>query len=381
MKKRVAFIPPSGIMVYQDSFFRRILKYFHKLDYVETYLISISNVDCVNTFIVDYNITVSNYDELITFLKKEAFDLVIHRTWMHRYKFAGNLSKDVNNIVFYIKDWIDEIAQDKYKFLFNTVNDYEGIKEIFENGNLILSHYATSYRNKLANTYNVSKEKFIFFPEYCNEENFVTKKLLHYKKSKNKKLLWIGGFVPTTGPQELGENKYHFETARTITGNNIKFHFFLLKKRYDEVFNPENKLIWQDWLYEHQFNKNLKIKLGTIDRFEIFEKYNFAVVAGLKYDKTALYQENYSEAVVSKLAFYMELGIPMIVNKRWSAIAKIVAENKLGIVISNKELKNLNTILNISKKEYKLMVENIYDFRKTYTYNDQTMKPILEMLK
>jgi len=50
-------------------------------------------------------------------------------------------------------------------------------------------------------------------------------------------------------------------------------------------------------------------------------------------------------------------------------------------VISNKELKNLNTILNISKKEYKLMVENIYDFRKTYTYNDQTMKPILEMLK
>ncbi|PIW52335.1 MAG: hypothetical protein COW17_08500 [Sulfurimonas sp. CG12_big_fil_rev_8_21_14_0_65_36_1453] len=71
----------------------------------------------------------------------------------------------------------------------------------------------------------------------------------------------------------------------------------------------------------------------------------------------------------------------MIVNKRWSAIAKIVAENKLGIVISNKELKNLNTILNISKKEYKLMVENIYDFRKTYTYNDQTMKPILEMLK
>jgi hypothetical protein len=34
---------------------------------------------------------------------------------------------------------------------------------------------------------------------------------------------------------------------------------FLLKRQYETIHNPINKLIWQDWLYEDKFNNNFNI--------------------------------------------------------------------------------------------------------------------------
>lgn len=380
--KKIALIPPAGIEVSQDGFFNRISNYFKTTHYIDTYFITISNEkQKIKNYDFDHHIIVKDYNDLVKYVKKEYFDIILHRTWMHRYKFAGNLSRDIKNVVFYIKDWMEEIPQEEYKFLFETENDYSGIKQVFTNGRIILSHYSKAYTNMLAKKYNVSKKKFIFFPEYCNKNNFTIRETINYNPNNKKQLLMAGGFVPTTAPKYLIENKLFFDTCEQITKSNIIIDCYLLQKNFDNVFNVNNKLIWQDWLYENKFNDNFNIKLGTRTSLTIFHKYDFAIAAGLKYNKRTLCLANYTEAVVSKIALYLEIGIPLIVHKRWVAIAKIVRDNNIGIIISNKDLKNLNNIINVTYDEYKQMVENIYKFRNKYTYNKKTMKPILELLK
>lgn len=381
-KKRIAFIPPSGIFVQQDGFFKRISKYFANKKEIETYLIIIDSTENhqFNTNMFEYFIKVNTFEDLLLYLKKEKFDIVFHRSWMHRYKFAGDLSREVDNLIVYIKDWMEEIPREKYKFLYTTDNDYDGIKDIFNNSKLILSHYDTRYTNKLAKKYNISAKKFIFFPEYCNEENFRVRENIIYNQNFTR-LLWAGGIAPSTAPSSISSDKRFFQDFTKIAKNTIFFDMFVLEKNYNQIFDENNKSLWQDWLYEHNFNKNFNIKQGSTKPLDLFLDYDFALASGLTYKKDDLSLYNFCEAVVSKVAFYLELGIPLVVNKKWKAIADMVKKNNIGIVISNKDFKNLDTILKISKKEYNLLVQNIYNYRVNYTYNDQTMKPILKILE
>lgn len=378
--KKIAFIPPSGTLIYQDDFFNKVSKYFINNQKIETYLVIIETNESIvqDNNIFNYVMKVKDFEDLVSYLKEGDFHLIFHRSWMHRYKFAGNLVSRVENVVVYIKDWMDEIPLEKYKFLYETDDDYDGIKEVFLSSKLVLSHYSNNYMNQIAYKYGVAQKKFVFFPEYCSEDRFVVKPL---REKSNIKLLWAGGIASTIAPSEISENKSFFQTFQYITKYcHICIDMYLLKRYYDNIHNPVNKNIWSDWLYEDKFNNNLNIKLGTTTQFEIFSNYDFAIVANLWYDKNDLSMVNTCNAVISKFALYLEIGIPIVVNKKWKAIAKIVKEYGLGVIISNKEIKNLNQVLTISEDKYNAMIDNIYKFRQNYTYNKKTMKPIMEIL-
>lgn len=69
-------------------------------------------------------------------------------------------------------------------------------------------------------------------------------------------------------------------------------------------------------------------------------------------------------------AFYLEANLPMIVNKEMKALAKIIKENNLGIVISDKDLKNIKKILKHNEKYYDNMLKCVKKFKYKFSYKN-----------
>ena len=185
-KYKIALIPPDGSLLKQDFTLHKIAIYLKELNNISVDLLYIndeSNLD--NKEIFESCIQLKDKNSMIEQLNETKYDLIIHRSWMHRYTFASILTQEFTNIVIYIKDWFEEMPQEHYKFLFDTDEDYLAIKKIFESKCKILSHYGKSYTDKLAEQYGVDKDDFIYFPEYCLRDNFTIRNKLEYKKTLN----------------------------------------------------------------------------------------------------------------------------------------------------------------------------------------------------
>jgi len=377
--KKIALIPPGGEFINQDFALQRIALYFITQDIV-VYLIKLGSSSKIEEdTIFNYIITVQDIQELEELNQTHQFDLVVHRCWMHKYIFASTLLNKFSNIVFYIKDWMDEIPKEEYGFLYKTQEDYDGIKAIFQSGHTILSHYSNKYTNKLSRKYQVPNNTFNFFPEYCIKNNFYTRKNTKFDP-KNIRLLWAGGLSPSNKPKRIDEEKIFLDGLVHISKQNIKIDLFLLKKHFNRVFDKQQFEIWRDWLYEDQFNNNINIKMGRPMDATIFEHYDFGIAAGLFYDENCLALKSVCQAVVSKIALYLEAGIPIIVNEKWVAIAQIVKKYKIGIVISNNDLNDFNSVFQISQYDYDQIVSNIYIYRSKYSYNNRTMNFLLRLI-
>ena len=376
---KIAFVPPGGILLKQDLTLQKMALYFKKSTNINVDLIYIKDESPFeNENIFSLYILCSDEKEMIQYIKNQTYDLIIHRAWMHRYSFASKLAKEFENIVFYIKDWIDDMPREKYQFLFDTDEDYDAIKTIFESNRKILSHYGKSYTNKWAKKYNINRNNFIHFPEYCLEENFIKRDTIEYKKRI--KLLYAGVVVNTNRPNELSEARYIFDIMKKITTQKIEINFVTLPRYYDIMFDKQNKNLWSDYLYEHYFNHYFSIKRGGVLDSTLFNGYHFGIPGGLYYNNRDVTCINACNAITSKISLYLEAGIPLLVNKKWKELAKLVIENDIGILINNGDLDNINKKLKISQKRYMQLVENVYKFREKFTYNNKTMKPILEML-
>jgi len=167
---------------------------------------------------------------------------------------------------------------------------------------------------------------------------------------------------------------------KKFTKQKVLVDFITLPFNYDRIFDPLNQEVWADYLYEHYFNEYFKIKKGIAFDATIFQEYHFGIPGGLYYNKKDVTCINACNAITSKISLYLEAGIPLLVNKKWKELAKLVVENDIGILVNNDDLDNINKKLRISQKRYIQLVENVYKFREKFTYNNKTMKPILEML-
>lgn len=378
--KKIIVIPPDGILLKQDLSLLKMITYFSQIENIVLELVYIKDESPIDHFkMFDSIIQVNSKEQLIERLKESTYDLIIHRAWMHRYSFASELAEQFDKIIFFIKDWMDEISQKEYEVLFKTGEDYAAIKKIFESGNKIFSHFSDSYSKKLAKKYNIDKSKFVFFPEYCSKDNFYVRKLPTYTTEKN--ILFAGILVSTSKPEELSEAKDIFSVIKKLTEQKVNVHVLTLEKYYNQLFSEENRLLWADYLYEHYFNEYFSIQKGKVLERYIFNKYHFGMIGGLYYNKKNLSLKSICHVVPSKVSLYLEAGIPIIVNKKWEALASLVRDNNIGIIIENKDLNNINEKLNISEKEYNNLLKSVYKFREKFSYNEQTMKPILEMLQ
>lgn len=373
--QNIVFIPPNGEIVGQDFALYRIIKYFSEIGFGTTLLVvnSISQSLVYNAHIIK----LENQNSILKYLEETKYDLIFVRSWMHRYTFAAILAQKFTNVVSYIKDWHD-FPREKYEFVFDAAEDVDAIPIIFQYSKIILSHYSSEYTDLLASRYGVSKNKFYFYPEYTQISNFNEKNEKIYDL-ENIRLLMAGGGTNTGAPISIIPGKPFFDTLIQISNNQIYVEMILIKKTYDMIC--QNKKMYLDYLYEHEFNPYFSINQGNDLNNSIGTNHHFGLFGDSNFPKDALYLEAETYAVTSKFAFYLECGIPLLVNRRFKTLSKIVEKNKIGLTFTDKDLNDFKKILNISQKDYNLFVNNTYKFRKKFTYNQKTMKPILDLLR
>lgn len=363
-------------MIEQDFALLRIILYLENYGFKIT-ILQLNKSKFHNKFKKVNIIEFENENDILKYLKQYSFDIVFHRSWMHRYLFASKILKIVPNAVLYIKDWYYEYTKKEYKFCYDTDEDYDAIKYIIKQGKLILSHYSHHYTDLVAKSYDVSKDKFIFFPEFTHKPFYNKRKRYEYN-SRKINIVYAGSLLPTSLPEQLIAGKATYNSIKKIANQNINITALLLPKYYKNVFN--NEKLYSDYLYENKFNKYFYIKKGAELKYKLLNQYDFGFFAlhdlpsGTKYKSTEIH------GVTSKFAFYMEAGLPVIVAKNMTKLANIVKKYKIGLVVTDKEFFNLNKVLDISAKEYDQLVENIYKFRNVFSYNEDTLKVIFKLL-
>jgi len=373
--KSIVFIPPNGEILRQDFALYRIINYFTQIG-VETTLLIVNDIQ--QTLLYNTKIKkLKNKEEILTHLYNNKYDLIFHRSWMHRYPFAALLAKKFNNVISYIKDWHD-ISKDEYEFAYDTVDDIDAIRDIFVHSKLVLSHYSKGYTNRLAVKYNITNKKFIFFPEYSLVENFYVKKNINYS-NENNCLLMAGGGVHTSVPNNIIPGKSLFNMMISISLQKININMVIVEKSYNRIHS--NRKMYLDYLYEDKFNKYFNIKKGSELDKSIGKDYSFGMFTDSIFPRNAKYLHAEEYAVTSKFAFYLECGLPVLVNKRFKTLSRIVKKNDIGIVFSDDDLNEFKKVLNIRNKRYKRLVHNVYKFREKFTYNKKTIKPLLDIVK
>ncbi|RXJ98220.1 hypothetical protein CRU98_10690 [Arcobacter sp. CECT 8986] len=360
--KHFILIPPNGRFKKQDFSLLRIMKWLKNFKNIKISLIYIEDVK-INKNLQDFiNIyKVKDEEEIFKTIKSLDYDFIFHRSWMGAYYFAATLVKTFDNVLINIKDW-NFAEKEVYEYLFPDNKDYESIDYIFKNCNNILSHFTKEQSKLWAKKYNTKKNKFKFFPEYCNKDNFNNKPKIKYKK--NIKLVYAGKIPPTCYAEEYFPGKAHLRSIKKLTKQKINIDFVLPPKIYDTFYNHSNNL-YLDFIYEDKINRNFNILKGKELNSQILDEYHFGF---FELETSGKNHNLYKYAVTSKFAFYLEAGIPMLINKKFNSMAKLVKKYNLGIVFNNNDLKNLNKKLKISQEEYNLLCKNIKTFRKKFTY-------------
>lgn len=369
--KYVIFIPPNGEFKKQDFSLQRIAQWLKTRKQIETTLLYIKSKNEDKLIdIFDNIIEVSNKEEILTKLKMLSCDIIFNRGWMHSYTFSKELVKQFDNVVINIKDW-NFSSKDEYEFLFNDTKDFEAIEYIFQNSKYILSHFTQEQADIWSKEYDVDKKKFIFFPEYCNEEKFIDKDITY----EDIKLVYAGKIHKSNLPEQLFPAKSHLRSIMKITNKNIGIDFVLPEREYENVLLNRDDFL--DFLYENKFNKNFNLLKGKALSSSILKKYHFGF---FELETSGKNKSLYRYAVTSKFAFYLESATPMLVNEDFISMSNLVSQHKLGIVFNNKDLNTIDKLLDISSEEYCEYVNNIKKFRNSFTYDEST-NLVKEILK
>lgn len=360
----MVFIPPSGTFKKQDFSLQRIADWLKIDSSINTTLLYID--DNKNTFShsFDKTIKVNSKQEIFEVLKLLSFDLIFNRSWMHSYEFSKDLIEIFDNVIVNIKDW-NFTTKEEYQFLFTQNKDFEAIEYIFKHSKYILSHFTSEQALLWSEEYNVNKDKFIFFPEYCNENSFIDKQLEY----KNIILAYAGKIHKSNLPEQLFPAKSHLRSIQKLTDKKIQVDFILPEKEYDFVVSHKDDFI--DFLYENEFNEMFNLKKGKNLLADVLSTYHFGFFELETSGKNELL---YRYAITSKFAFYLEAATPMLVNESFVSMAHLVQKYKLGIVFNNKEIDKMNQILDIKNEVYQEYVDNVKKFRENFTYKNNTKK-------
>lgn len=376
-QKTIVFIPPNGEIFVNDFSIQRICHNLKKKKQIKTILLKLDTIRGFeeNFDYVDLVIDVKTQKELIKKLKEIKPDLIFHRSWMHAYSFAAKLVKKFDNVIVNIKDW--EFASKKeYAIVFGeeATKDFKAIKYIMKNAKLILSHYTKEQAKIWAKKYKVNKKKFVFFPEFCNEENFFDKKVLD---TDTYNIAFAGSLSPTSYPEEFFIAKPHLRSVRCLTKQNIDVSYVLVEGSYAATQSPKQRLLFQDVLYENQFNDKFHLVKGKQLDSSVLSAYHY----GFFHLEDCVKKQNLTRyAVPSKFAFYLEAGLPMIINRKMKGLSKLVKKYGLGVVFDNNEIDDLAIKLkSISTKEYKGYISNINLFRKRFIFKSSNLDKILKI--
>lgn len=361
-KYKIALIPPNGQFKKQDFSLIRInewLSQYNNLEVILVYIESSQFQKDISSF--NHIIKTQTEEDLFRIIHSLNVNLIFHRSWMGAYPFGVKLIQKFDNVIVNIKDW-NFASKEVYEFLFKGNNDYSAIENIFKKAKYVLSHFTKDQSSIWAKEYTTSEEKFIYFPEYCNEKNFNNKPYLKYKDIK---LVYAGKVPPSCYAEEYFPGKSHLRSIKLLSQQNIKIDFVIPPSLYDEFLSSE---LFLDFQYENQYNDNFSVKKGSNLKSDILDEYHFGF---FELETSGVNFELYEYAVTSKFAFYLEAGLPMLINEKFKSMSQLVQEHQLGIVFSNSDLSNMTDKVKVTQASYDTMVNNVKSFRKEFTYSKQ----------
>lgn len=357
----IVLVPSGGYLSGIDFSLQRLAYFLKSLD-KKVVLVALSQDgldinDCFDEVYLESDIL--NFLRRIDGIDSEA---IIYRGWMHHYMMGGFLSHYFPKVIVNIKDW-NFGTKEEYAFFFgkDADEDFLGIEIIFKQAHLILSHYTQEESDKWAEEYGVEKNKFIFFPEFCND---LTQDIPTSRHENS--LVWAGTYPPTSFHERHFSSKDLYWSMKECTLKGIKVDFVVPPQFYDGIMRRENKL-YDDYLYENQLNENFTMVRGEVLSPKVISRYGYGIFPLFLNDSRCARLFEYS--VPSKLAFYLEANLPIIVNAKMKAVAQIVRENNLGIVIANNELSKLTEIINKHQKNYDAMCSNVKKFKQQFSYD------------
>lgn len=353
--KTIIFIPPNGILKRHDFSLERIVKSLQKDKSIKSILLYINSGQenkSLNYF--DQVYQVKSQKVLFKKLSSMNYDSIFSRSWMHAYTFSAKLVRKFDNVIVNIKDW-NFSTKEEYKFLFGNDDDFDAIKYIFTHAKYILSHYTNKQAKLWAKEYNVSKKKFIFFPEYCIDINQDVP-----KTRKVDSIVFAGTFGPSVYPEQFYVSKDMYKAIHVITQQKLNLDYILPPKFYDNI----DSFTYQDFLFENHFNASFNLKRGKELDNSIILEYGYGIFSPIINHRRST--DIFKYAIPSKFSFYLEANLPIIVNSKMKSLSKIVLKNGLGIVVSNKDMLSIKTI--IKDQDYDSMVQNIIKYKKRFQY-------------
>ena len=368
--KKIILIPPDGTFQRRDYSLYRIAKWL-KNNGINTTLLYIEKEFLeIDTRLFDSVVKKENLEDIVKHLEMHSYDKILHRSWMHSYDFSALLVEKFENVIINIKDW-NFAPKNVYEFLFPNSADHVSIEYIFQNAELILSHFTQEQSLLWAKEYKTDSSKFITFPEYCNSASFNEKPFLAYE---NIKLVYAGVISPTVYNEDYFPNKAHLRSIKKLTKEQISIDFVMPEPVYEKMYTSEY-FLYHDFMYEHEFNKYFSLVKGKILDASILNQYHFGFS---ELETSGLNHDLYKYAITSKFAFYLEAGLPILINKKFVSIARLVEKYQLGIVFSNDDLDYMTKVLSISQSKYDSFVENIAQYRKKFTYSAEQLEIIFE---
>ena len=180
-------------------------------------------------------------------------------------------------------------------------------------------------------------------------------------KTRNvESVVFAGTFGPSVYPEQFYVSKDMYKTIHLITKDELYLDYILPPKFYDNV----DSFTYQDFLFENNFNKFFNIKRGKELDNSIILEYGYGIFTPIINDRRS--NGIFKYAIPSKFSFYLEANLPMIVNKRMKSLSEIVLKNGLGIVVSNKDMLNIKSI--IKNQDYNSLIQNIIKYKKKFQY-------------
>jgi|GEM_PF-5797852 len=336
------------------------------------------------------------YTDLASFLSisNQFENLIIHtQGWLFRYQIPALINafnnpdnkhivemadinsfflpgKNLDQLVIPMQKVWGEDALDKQAFQINCE------KVIFNYSDGVIFMGDKGHQKKLLkNLDKINKKKFINFYPYPLK-SFFTKKNRNNNIPKNKvpELVFIGGVPPKTSnyPPELFSDAQLTEMLSDLIHQNLNITIF---NNPLKTSPKDQETFYKEILQLEKNNSNFTYKIG-LPPWQLnqqLEDYQWGLM--LYYFKVKVGNNHFKHIIPTKFFHYIEGGLPVLVSERFQAVCKIVSKYQLGLVIKEKDIKNLSSIL--SKTDHASLKNNVLTFREEFSLN----KKITELIE
>ena len=200
----------------------------------------------------------------------------------------------------------------------------------------------------------------IGFHSYPAREFFAEPLPSSQRTANGSRLVFIGTLNSSNLPREYFGDVQLMPMIRRIIGQKIHFDIFLLP------YQARNNSLW-DYTYLDNVNPYFNLRPGLPpDRVtEALTSYDYGVMF-YPFDKDLRVKSNHLEGILpTKFFTFMEAGIPVIVSEELAYVASTVREYGLGIVVSQKDIDSLQSL--IDRTDHENLVKNIRAYREEHS--------------